>query len=71
MVSRRLQALVLSVLPIAALAAQQQTQPQPPPMFRSGTTVVPLDVRVVDRLNTADLIGSASVTVKATAPKKK
>lgn len=47
MVERYLRALVLSVLPVAALAAQQQTQP--PPTFRSGTTVVPVDVRVVDR----------------------
>jgi VWFA-related protein len=46
MVGRCLQALLL-VLPVAALAAQQQTQP--PPTFRSGTTVVPVDVRVVDR----------------------
>ncbi|MEX1128200.1 MAG: VWA domain-containing protein, partial [Vicinamibacterales bacterium] len=29
------------------MTAQQQTQP--PPTFRSGTTVVPVDVRVVDR----------------------
>ena len=47
MVGRSLQALVLGVLPVAALAAQQQIQP--PPTFRSGTTVVPVDVRVVDR----------------------
>src|SRR5687768_3466220 len=47
MVRRRLHGVVLCVLSAAALAAQQQTQP--PPTFRSGTTVVPVDVRVVDR----------------------
>ncbi|MEX2662105.1 MAG: VWA domain-containing protein [Vicinamibacterales bacterium] len=47
MVGRRLHAVVLCVLCAAALTAQQQTQP--PPTFRSGTTVVPVDVRVVDR----------------------
>ena len=45
MVGRRLLAIVLSVLPAAVLVAQQPT----PPTFRSGTTLVPVDVRVVDR----------------------
>jgi len=33
----------------AALAAQQPATPQPPQTFRSRVTVVPVDVRVVDR----------------------
>ena len=44
--------IVLSVFSVAVLAADQQppAQKQPPaPTFRSGTTLVPVDVRVVDR----------------------
>jgi VWFA-related protein len=53
-------ALTLSILGLAALgaaavlSAQAPTEPQtatpvPPPAFRSGTTLVPLDVRVIDK----------------------
>ena len=42
---------VLSLLSAAVIAASAQQKPDTPPQptFRSGTTVVPVDVRVVDR----------------------
>jgi VWFA-related protein len=59
------------MLPVAALAAQQQTQP--PPTFRSGTTVVPIDVRVVDRRTgkpITDLTPSDFTILEDGAPQK-
>ena len=47
----RLVPVLLCVLSAAALGASAQQKPDTPPQptFRSGTTVVPVDVRVVDR----------------------
>lgn len=44
--SRKCVAVVASLLGVSAFAQQQPTQPQP---FRTRVTVVPVDVRVVDR----------------------
>lgn len=42
-------ALMIAAALVVAGAAQTSQQPAPPPAFRAGTSLVPLDVRVVDK----------------------